>query len=124
MATVFTGLIIILGVLHLVIMGLEMFANANMQARAFKMAKSFVVQPEAQVALKNMGIYNGMLGVALLASLALSDATTALPAQMGLAVFVLVVGVYGGVTVTKKIYLIQALPAAVTLMIGWLAMRG
>ncbi|MCI1986720.1 MAG: DUF1304 domain-containing protein [Lactobacillus sp.] len=124
MTMIFTGLVILLGVLHLVIMGLEMFANTDTQAQAFGMTKAFVVQPEAQVALKNMGIYNGMLGVALLAALALPDAATALLAQMGLAAFVLVVGLYGGVTVTKKIYLIQALPAAVTLVFGWLAMRG
>ena len=49
----------IIGVLHLVIMGLEMFAPAEKQSQTFEMPMEFVKQKNAQIALKNMGIYNG-----------------------------------------------------------------
>ena len=61
----------IIGLLHLVIMGLEMFAPAEKQAKTFAMPMKFVIQKNAQIALKNMGIYNGSLGLALLTSLLL-----------------------------------------------------
>ena len=48
----------IIGLLHLVIMGLEMFAPAEKQAKTFAMPMKFVIQKNAQIALKNMGIYN------------------------------------------------------------------
>jgi putative membrane protein len=59
----------IIGLLHLVIMGLEMFASSEKQAKTFDMPYEFVTQKNAQIALKNMGIYNGSLGLAILASL-------------------------------------------------------
>jgi putative membrane protein len=52
-------------------MGLEMFAPAEKQAKTFAMPMKFVIQKNAQIALKNMGIYNGSLGLALLTSLLL-----------------------------------------------------
>ena len=56
----------LIGLLHLVIMGLEMFASKEKQAKTFDMPYEFVTQANAQIALKNMGIYNGCLGLAML----------------------------------------------------------
>ncbi|MCI1283440.1 MAG: DUF1304 domain-containing protein [Lacticaseibacillus songhuajiangensis] len=109
-------LIALLGVLHLGIMGLEMFASPNTQAKSFDMAPDFVHKPEAQTALKNQGIYNGMLGVLLLLSLfVLSGSGQIINARL-LSAFVLVVGIYGGCTATRKILLIQALPGLLALV--------
>lgn len=107
----------IIGLLHLVIMGLEMFSPAEKQADIFKMPLSFVKLPNAQIALKNMGIYNGCLGLSLLASLILFSGQQQFKVLLVLQFFVLIVGLYGGKTVTKSIYLIQALPAAITLLL-------
>lgn len=107
----------IIGLLHLIIMGLEMFSPAEKQADIFKMPLSFVKLPNAQIALKNMGIYNGCLGLSLLASLILFSGQQQFKVLMVLQFFVLIVGLYGGKTVTKSIYLIQALPAAITLLL-------
>ena len=73
---------------------------------AFEMDKSFVTQPEAQVVLKNLGIYNGMLGVSLLATFGGPDVAVMRLVQLGLTGFVLIVGIFGRLTVTKKIFLI------------------
>ncbi|WP_054648531.1 DUF1304 domain-containing protein [Lacticaseibacillus pantheris] len=121
MNTVFTILIVTLGVLHLGIMGLEMFASQSTQANAFDMDAEFVAQSGAQTALKNQGIYNGMLGALLVASAFLPAGQVKVMAQLGLALFVLIVGIFGGLTATKKIFLVQALPAAITIALGLLA---
>lgn len=107
----------IIGVLHLVIMGLEMFAPAEKQAKTFEMPYEFVTQRNAQIALKNMGIYNGSLGLALLTSLLLFQGDVRLKVLLLLNLFVLIVGLYGGKTVTKSIYLIQALPAMIAILL-------
>lgn len=120
MNTIFTILIVALGVLHLGIMGLEMFASNATQANAFGMDADFVAQSGAQTALKNQGIYNGMLGVLLVASTFLPAGRVKVLAQLALAFFVLVVGIFCGLTATKKIFLVQVLPAAITIVLGLL----
>ena len=75
------------------------------------MDAEFVAQSGAQTALKNQGIYSGMLGAGQVKALA----------QLGLALFVLIVGIFGGLTANKKIFLVQALPAAITIALGLLA---
>ena len=97
-------------------MGLEMFAPAEKQAKTFAMPMKFVIQKNAQIALKNMGIYNGSLGLALLTSLLLFQGDIRLKVLLLLNLFVVIVGLYGGKTVTKSIYLIQALPAIITVL--------
>ncbi|MBO0451492.1 DUF1304 domain-containing protein [Candidatus Enterococcus murrayae] len=107
----------IIGLLHLVIMGLEMFAPMEKQAKTFDMPHEFVVQKNAQIALKNMGIYNGSLGLVMLVSLFLFQGDIRLKVLLLLNLFVVIVGLYGGKTVTKSIYLIQALPAIITALL-------
>ncbi|KRM32576.1 hypothetical protein FC83_GL000443 [Agrilactobacillus composti DSM 18527 = JCM 14202] len=109
-------LIGLLGILHLGFMYLEMFAPKALQAKSFGMPLAFVTQLNAQVALKNQGIYNGALGVVLLLSLWLLSGSGQIATLRLLAGFVIVVGVYGGATVTKKIYGLQALPGALALI--------
>lgn len=107
----------IIGVLHLIIMGLEMFASPKKQAATFDMPYEFVTQKNAQVALKNMGIYNGCLGLVLLLSLFLFQGEPRLKVLLLLQLFVVVVGIFGGKTLTKSIYLIQALPAGIATLL-------
>lgn len=116
MTIISTVLIAILGVLHIGIMCLEMFASPATQSRSFDMAPDFVKRPEAQTALKNQGIYNGMLGVLLLLSLFVLTGSGQIITARLLSAFVLVVGIYGGFTATRKIFLIQALPGLLALI--------
>lgn len=109
-------LIAIIAVLHLGIMYLEMFSAPEKQAESFGMPLKFVQQENAQIALKNMGIYNGSLGLLILASLALVPASALVMVLSLEMIFIIIVGIYGGATVTKRIYFIQAVPAAVALV--------
>ncbi|MFC4771964.1 DUF1304 domain-containing protein [Enterococcus hermanniensis] len=117
MGSIILVLSTIIGILHLIIMGLEMFASNEKQAQTFRMPLEFVKLPNAQIALKNMGIYNGSLGLVMLVSVFLFQGTTRLSVLLLLNLFVVIVGCYGGKTVTKSIYLIQALPALITLLL-------
>lgn len=120
MHILFLILIAFLGLLHLMIMGLEFWASPQTQANAFAMPLAFVRQAPARISLINQGIYNGALGGMFLLTLLLADNPTTWLVRMALATFVLIVGLVGGFTATKKIFFIQCLPALLTLLIGCL----
>ncbi len=97
---------------------LEMFASPEKQAKAFDMDESFVQQKAAKVSMANQGIYNGMLGVLLIVSQFLFTGMTAIMFGRLLLIFVAVVGLYGALTATKKIWLFQFLPAIIALALS------
>jgi putative membrane protein len=108
-------LVLLIGLEHLYILYMEMFLWTHP-----KTLKKFNLTPEFAQASKalaaNQGLYNGFLAAGLLWSL--TD-----PSGCGkmIALFfagcVLIAGIYGGFTANKKIFSIQALPAAVTLAV-------
>lgn len=105
---------------HLGIMALEIFGNPAQQAKAFDLPLKFTQQHEARVSFANQGIYNGALGAAIIANYWLfSGATLVLVWQM-LLVFVMVVALFGALTATKKIILIQFLPALIAFLLTFL----
>lgn len=102
----------IVALLHLWFMVLEMFLWTRPAGRrAFGLSAEFAQQSKALAA--NQGLYNGFLVAGLVWGLSLGDGGS------GIKVFflacVLVAGVFGGLTVSRKILWIQALPAAVGL---------
>ena len=64
----------------------------------------------------NQGLYNGFLAAGLVWSLLAADANLKLQLQLFFLSCVLLAGVVGGITVTKRIFLIQGLPAALALL--------
>ncbi len=75
-------------------------------------------QAEAtKVLAANQGVYNAALGAALVWAVLASERG----ATLALLLFVVVVGVYGGLTAKRSILVIQALPAAAALALTWLA---
>ena len=69
-----------------------------------------------KVLAQNQGVYNGALAV-VLAWAALSGAR---PTVIALLAFIVVVGIYGGVTAKRSILVTQAVPAAVAMILVWL----
>ena len=67
-------------------------------------------------AMSNQGCYNGFLVAAIALGLFYPDATIARAFMTYGLVCVVVAGIWGGVTVAKKILYIQALPAALALV--------
>ncbi|MCK9689553.1 DUF1304 domain-containing protein [Scleromatobacter humisilvae] len=108
-ANVFVAL---MALLHAYILVLEMFLWTTKRGR-----RAFGTTPEfaeaSKVLAANQGLYNGFLAAGLVWGLCLG------PAGFAVKVFflacILVAGLYGGFTATRKILFIQAIPATITL---------
>ena len=114
-ASIVVGLI---GVLHVYILILEMFLwDKPAGLRAFGNTQQAATA--TRVLAANQGLYNGFLAAGLFWGLSLGAAGT------GVKVFfllcVLVAGLYGAATASRKILFIQAIPAAVGLVLVLLA---
>lgn len=101
----------LVGIEHLGIMVLEMWASPKQQAKAFSLSVDYTKQPKARVSMANQGIYNGMLGLFVIATTWLFTGTAQLQVWALLLLFVIVVAFYGGLTVGKKVWIMQLLPA-------------
>ena len=101
---------------HIGIAGLEMFAKPSIQADAFDMPVNFVKTKEAQTALANQGIYNGMLGILILMMILFFTGTVLKTILIMLMLYIIVVAIYGAVTATRKILYMQGLPALISLI--------
>nr|WP_315128626.1 DUF1304 domain-containing protein [Comamonas antarctica] len=109
MASVLIGLV---AAIHCYILVLEMFLwQKPAGRRAFGLTPEFAVQTRTLAA--NPGLYNGFLAAGLVYGLARGSA--GLEFQWFFLLCVLVAGVYGGFTASRKILMIQALPAALAL---------
>jgi putative membrane protein len=102
----------LVGALHVWILVLEMFLwDKPLGLRAFAQSRSQAVATKVLAA--NQGLYNGVLAAGLFWGLSLGDA------GYGVKIFfllcVLVAGLYGAATASRKILFIQALPAAIGL---------
>lgn len=84
--------------------------------------KIFKTSPElaegAKVLAANQGLYNGLLALGLVASLFMADPVGAKAIQQFIFIYIIVVGIYGAMTVNKRIFFLQSLPAVVGLVIG------
>jgi putative membrane protein len=77
-------------------------------------ARSAAEQESTKVLAANQGLYNGFLAAGLVWSLVAAD-FIAVPVRTFFLACVVVAGIYGGVSVSKKILAIQAVPAALAL---------
>lgn len=105
-------LVAAVALLHIYILVLEMFLWTKPQGRrAFGSTQEFANQTKVLAA--NQGLYNGFLAAGLIAGLLMGAEGYAF--KIFFLVCVVVAGVYGGLTASRKILFIQALPAAIAL---------
>lgn len=104
--------ITLVALLHVYFLVLEMFLWTRPAGRkAFGLS---VEQAEStKVLAANQGLYNGFLAAGLVWSLALGAAGT--PQKLFFLGCVLIAGLYGAATASRKILFIQGLPAAIGL---------
>ena len=69
----------------------------------------------------NQGLYNGFLAAGLIWGLVQSVPSFALQIKTFFLLCVIVAGVYGAATVSRRIMLVRAAPAAIALILLWLA---
>jgi putative membrane protein len=116
-----TVLVAIVAALHLWFLVLEMFLwRKPIGLKTFGKSSAFAA--ESAVLAANQGLYNGFLVAGLVWSLLASDPAQALSLKLFFLGCVSVAGIYGGVTVTKRIFFVQALPALLAL--GLLLLTG
>ena len=111
MPTLLSSLVVaFVAVLHLYILVLEMFLWTTPRGR-----KAFGLTPEFAAASKvmaaNQGLYNGFMAAGLIWGLARGD----MPTQLFFLGCVLVAGLYGAATASRKILFVQAVPALVAI---------
>ena len=109
-------LIALVALLHLYFLYFEMFAWTTKGRKVFRNFPSELFEPTKSMAA-NQGLYNGFLAAGLIWTYFITDAIW----RDNIALFFLgcvaVAGIYGALTVTKKIFFIQALPALITIVL-------
>jgi putative membrane protein len=100
---------------HLYILYLEMFAWETKGKKAFKGSLRPELFAPTKVLAANQGLYNGFLAAGLIWSFFISDKAWSINVAIFFLSCVIVAGVYGAITASKKIFFIQALPALITL---------
>jgi putative membrane protein len=112
MSTAATVLIAIVALLHVYFLVLEMFLWTKPAGRrAFGMSKEDA--EKTKVLAANQGLYNGFLAAGLLWGVYLGSAGFEI--KVFFLICVIIAGVYGAATASKKILFVQALPAALAL---------
>ena len=108
-ANIVVGLV---ALVHVYILVLEMFLwDKPAGLRAFGQTKEAAAA--SKVLAANQGLYNGFLAAGLLWGLALG--ANGASVKVFFLACVLIAGLYGAVTASRKILLIQAIPAAIGL---------
>ena len=108
----------IVAAIHIYILVLEMFFwDKPRGMKAFGLKPDFAAQTKTLAA--NQGLYNGFLAAGLLWGLYLGE--PGLPVKVFFLTCVLVAGVYGAATASRKILFVQAIPATIGLGLLYLA---
>ena len=111
MTTIIQVIVATVALLHFYFMYLEMLVWTT--PKGLKVFNQTLEQAKGSAVLaKNQGLYNGFLGAGLVWSLAHPQPEVAQQLQLFFFGCVVLAGVYGGITVNKKIFAIQAGPAS------------
>jgi putative membrane protein len=96
--------------IHLYILWLEMFAWTTRAKKVFKTIPEDQFE-KTKVMAANQGLYNGFLAAGLIWSLFISDVNWSSNVALFFLGCVLVAGLYGAFTVSKRIFYVQSVPA-------------
>ena len=105
-------IIAIVAFLHLYFLWLEMFAWTTKAKKVFRNFPEDLFEPTKTLAA-NQGLYNGFLSAGLLWSLLIENPEWQIYVALFFLGCVVVAGIYGAITASKKIFMAQALPALV-----------
>jgi putative membrane protein len=113
----------LIGLLHVYIMVLEMFLIKSRGQKAFGLTSEQLQDHTILTLFFNQGAYNGVLAAGIIWSFFLDD-KTGWSVRSFFLLAVLAMGIVGGASANPRIYFIQAIPAAIALMVEFLARRG
>lgn len=102
--------------LHLYFLWLEMFAWTSRGPKVFRTLPRELFEPTKTLAA-NQGLYNGFLAAGLIWSLLVEDH----PWEIYIPIFflscVVIAGIFGAITASRKIFFVQGLPALLALIL-------
>ena len=103
-------MVVVVALLHFYFLWLEMFAWTTRAPKVFKKFPKELFEPTKSMAA-NQGLYNGFLVAGLVWSLLIEDPNWSMNIALFFLGCVVVAGIYGALSVSKKIFYIQGLPA-------------
>lgn len=100
---------------HLYILYLEMFTWETLGKKTFKGVLPNELFKPTKAMAANQGLYNGFLAAGLLWTFLISDDAWKLNISVFFLGCVIIAGIFGAITATKKIFFTQAVPALLAL---------
>ena len=96
--------------IHLYILWLEMFVWTTRGRKVFKTIPADMFE-KTKVMAAYQGLYNGFLAFGLIWSLFIADATWSKNVALFFLSCVLIAGIFGAITISKRIFYVQSVPA-------------
>ena len=122
MILIANALVALVAALHVYFLVLEMFLwTKPLGLKTFR--NSLEKANDSAVLAANQGLYNGFLAAGLIWGLVAAIPAFAFQIKIFFLLCVIVAGVYGAVTVSRRILLVQAAPAAIALILLWLGVE-
>ena len=119
MILIANSLVALVALLHVYFLVLEMFLwTRPLGLRTFR--NSLQKATDSAVLAANQGLYNGFLAAGLVWGLVHGTPAFAFQIKTFFLLCVIIAGVYGAATVSRRILYVQAAPAAVALILLWL----
>ncbi|MGY5353866.1 DUF1304 domain-containing protein [Wenyingzhuangia sp. IMCC45467] len=112
-------LILLVAIEHLYILYFEMFAWETIGKKTFKTIPENLFTPTKGLAA-NQGLYNGFLAAGLIWSLLISNIEWSNNISVFFLGCVIIAGIYGAISASKKIFVTQALPAIIAMIFVFL----
>ncbi|WP_312745632.1 DUF1304 domain-containing protein [Sphingobacterium multivorum] len=112
-ANVLTALVLLE---HVYIVWMEMFAWETAGKRSFGKALPAELFKPTKGLAANQGLYNGFLVAGLAWSFLINDPIWSYNVRLFFLGCVLVAGIFGGITASKKIFFVQGVPALLALL--------
>ena len=106
----------IVALLHIYFLWLEMFAWTTKAKKVFRNFPEDLFEPTKTLAA-NQGLYNGFLAAGLIWSFIIQNPEWQFYVGLFFLGCVAVAGIYGALTASKKIFMVQALPALIGILL-------
>jgi len=107
----------IVAIEHIYILWMEMFAWETAGKRTFGGSlPANLFKPTKKLAA-NQGLYNGFLAAGLIWSFLITDSVWAENIRLFFLGCVALAGIYGAITASRKIFIVQALPALISIVL-------
>tara|TARA_R110002020_G_scaffold464698_2_gene685660 strand:- start:54346 stop:54723 length:378 start_codon:yes stop_codon:yes gene_type:complete len=117
METLSNIFIAIIALEHLYILYMEMFAWETVGKKTFRKAlPEHMFKPTKGLAA-NQGLYNGFLAAGLIWTFFIEDPAWSTNISIFFLCCVAIAGIFGALTASKKIFVVQALPAIIALLL-------